>query len=100
MAHARNLASDHPVLARRNKSNSEGAQKPSPRQDPEDLIQHARHKTCKELVNFVQDCSEDCQQHYQIYEAISAGDLDAAAEAMRRHLLTALDLTRSEAFLK
>lgn len=57
-------------------------------------------ETRKELVNFVPDRSEDYREHYRVYEAISAGDPEAAREAMRRHLLTALDLTRSEAFLK
>ncbi len=56
-------------------------------------------ETRRELVNFVRDRSEDYAQHYQIYEAILAGKAEATAEAMRRHLLTALDLTRSEAFL-
>lgn len=56
-------------------------------------------ETRKELVNFVPDRSEDYKQHDSIYEAIRAGDSAGAAEAMRRHLLIALDLTRSEAFL-
>jgi GntR family transcriptional regulator, transcriptional repressor for pyruvate dehydrogenase complex len=56
-------------------------------------------ETRKELVNFVMDRSEDFKQHYRIYEAILARDSAAAADGMRRHLLTALDLTRSEAFL-
>jgi GntR family transcriptional regulator, transcriptional repressor for pyruvate dehydrogenase complex len=56
-------------------------------------------ETRKELVNFVTNRSEDFKQHYGIYEAICARDSAMAADAMRRHLLTALDLTRSEAFL-
>jgi GntR family transcriptional regulator, transcriptional repressor for pyruvate dehydrogenase complex len=56
-------------------------------------------ETRKELVNFVTDRSEDFKQHYRIYEAILARDSAAAADGMRRHLLTALDITRSEAFL-
>lgn len=56
-------------------------------------------ETRRELVNFVRDRSEDYLQHYQIYEAILAGDAEATAEAMQRHLLTARDLTRSEVFL-
>jgi GntR family transcriptional repressor for pyruvate dehydrogenase complex len=55
-------------------------------------------ETRKELVNFVPDRTEDCHQHFRIYEAIVASDPHAAGEAMRQHLLTALDLTRSEAF--
>lgn len=55
-------------------------------------------ETRKELVNFVPDRSEDYHQHKHIYEAIAAEDADAAGEAMRQHLLTALNLTRSEAF--
>ena len=55
-------------------------------------------ETRKELVNFVPDRSEDFKEHYRIYEAIRAHDSAAAADAMRQHLLTALNLTRSEAF--
>ena len=55
-------------------------------------------ETRKELVNFIPDRGEDYHQHSRIYEAIVAGDADAAGEAMRQHLLRALTLTRSEAF--
>lgn len=57
-------------------------------------------ETRKELVNFVPDRSEDFREHYHIYEAIASGNPDAAADAMRQHLLTALRISRSEAFLK
>lgn len=53
-----------------------------------------------ELVNFVPDRSEDYREHCCIYEAIVTRDPEAAGDAMRQHLLNALNLTRSEAFLK
>lgn len=56
-------------------------------------------ETRKELVNFVMNRGEDFKEHYRIYEGICARDPVAAADAMRHHLLTALNLTRSEAFL-
>lgn len=57
-------------------------------------------ETRKELVNFVPDRSEDFKEHQRIYDAIAAHDSEAAADAMHQHLITALNLTRSEAFLK
>ncbi len=57
-------------------------------------------ETRKELVNFVQNRSGDFNEHYRIYEAIRARDAGAAGEAMNQHLTTALNLTRSEGFLK
>lgn len=54
----------------------------------------------KELVNFVQDRSGDFNEHYRIYEAICARDAGAAGEAMKQHLMTALNLTRGEGFFK
>ncbi|HLI34141.1 MAG TPA: FadR/GntR family transcriptional regulator [Terriglobia bacterium] len=57
-------------------------------------------ETRKELVNFVPSRSEDFKEHHRIYEAITARNPEAAGDAMRQHLLTALNLTRSEAFLK
>lgn len=57
-------------------------------------------ETRRELVNFIRDRSQDYEQHYQIYEAILAGDAAATAEAMQHHLFTALDLARSQAFRK
>lgn len=51
-------------------------------------------ETRKALVNLVPDLKEDFEQHRAIQLAICARDPQAASDAMRRHLKTALELAK------
>lgn len=55
-------------------------------------------ETRKRLVNFVVDLSEDLSEHRSIYEGIRNRNPVMAQQAMRSHLLKAIELTRREAF--
>ena len=74
-----------------------------PMSPPKMCLSGLLFETRKELLNFVPDRGEEyhlSSTFDRIYEAFVPGDPDAAGEAVRQHLLTALNLARNELFLK
>ncbi|MGC2331080.1 MAG: FCD domain-containing protein, partial [Candidatus Acidiferrales bacterium] len=55
-------------------------------------------ETRKRMVNLVVDLSEDLSEHRAIYRGIRSRDPMMAQRAMRKHLLTAIKLTRKNPF--
>jgi GntR family transcriptional regulator, transcriptional repressor for pyruvate dehydrogenase complex len=57
-------------------------------------------ETRKALVNVVPDRQKDLEQHRAILDAISGRDSQAAADAMRRHLSSGLELAKKKAVIQ
>jgi GntR family transcriptional repressor for pyruvate dehydrogenase complex len=61
-----------------------------------ELLREVRRK----LVDLIPATGDDFQQHRDVYEALRAHDAAAACEAMRRHVKTAMELAKQNAYLR